>query len=175
MKKYRTADLTTAAMMVAIIAIFAQITIPVGLVPVTLQTAGVILAVTILDHRRTFFALTAYVGLGLVGLPVFSMGKAGLGVIIGPTGGFLFGFIIGGFLGAWYLSRHKRPRLLQAYVASSIALAVNLIVGGFYFALIMARPLLESFAITVFPFLLIEAGKIAAFTPLGFAVRKALP
>ena len=63
-----------------------------GIVPITLQTFGVLLAGAVLGARRGFLAVTVYLALGVAGLPVFSGGAAGPGVLVGPTAGYLIAF-----------------------------------------------------------------------------------
>jgi biotin transport system substrate-specific component len=102
--------------------------IPTGIpgVPITLQTLGVMLAGAILGPRRGTFAVVVYVALGLIGLPIFSGGSAGLGVLVGPSGGYLIGFVLGAFLIGW-----GTARILPRYPmwAALIVTAVGGILG----------------------------------------------
>lgn len=63
-----------------------------GLVPITLQTFGVLLTGAVLGARRGFLAVMLYLAVGAAGLPIFSGGAAGLAVFQGPTVGYLIGF-----------------------------------------------------------------------------------
>ena len=69
-----------------------------GLVPITLQTFGVMLAGAVLGARRGFLAVLLYLALGAIGMPVFSGGAAGLGVFAGPTVGYLVAFPLAALL-----------------------------------------------------------------------------
>ena len=80
------------ALTAAIIAVCAWITVP-GPVPFTMQTFGVFLALRLLGGKRGSISVALYILLGAAGLPVFSGFKAGIGVLIGPTGGYILGFI----------------------------------------------------------------------------------
>lgn len=82
-----------------------------GPVPITLQTFGVLLAGAVLGARRGFLAAGLYVLLGAVGLPIFSGGAAGLGVLAGPSGGYLIGFPVGAALCGFLVERLPRRRL----------------------------------------------------------------
>lgn len=82
-----------------------------GPVPITLQTFGVLLAGAVLGARRGFLAAGLYVLLGAVGLPIFSGGAAGLGVLAGPSGGYLIGFPLGAALCGFLVERLPRRRL----------------------------------------------------------------
>lgn len=76
-----------------------------GLVPITLQTFGVLLTGAVLGPKRGFLAVVLYLLVGAVGLPVFSGGAAGPGVLVGPTAGYLFGFPLAAALCGFLVSR----------------------------------------------------------------------
>jgi biotin transport system substrate-specific component len=86
-----TRELSVAALFTALLAVSAYISIPVGSVPFTLQVYVVLLAGMMLGPRLGALAVLAYLVLGLVA-PVYSAGASGLGVLFGPTGGYLIGF-----------------------------------------------------------------------------------
>lgn len=77
-----------------LIALLAQIAVPIGPVPVTGQTLGVLLTAAVLGPRRGTLAVILYLGEGALGLPVFAGGRAGIMVLAGPTGGYLAGFVV---------------------------------------------------------------------------------
>ncbi len=87
-----TRDVARAAVFTALIAAAAHVTIPAGPVPFTLQELMVLLAGLVLGSRLGALAAAAYVVLGLVA-PVYAGGTSGLGVLAGPTGGYLVGFV----------------------------------------------------------------------------------
>jgi len=82
-----------ASLFGALTAMGALISIPLQPVPVTLQTLFLYLAGSLLGGGLGALSQTVYIMLGVIGLPVFSGGKAGLGVLMGPTGGYLVGFV----------------------------------------------------------------------------------
>jgi biotin transport system substrate-specific component len=94
MKKTNVFDLVIAAMFAAVIAILAQFSIPMPLVPLTLQTFAVCLVVSILGTRVGTWSVLIYILMGAIGLPVFAGGAAGIHVVVGPTGGYIVGFIL---------------------------------------------------------------------------------
>ena len=76
-----------------LIALLAQLAVPVGPVPISGQTLGVLLIAGALGARRAFWSVFMYIAQGVAGLPVFAGGRAGIGVVLGPTGGYLVGFL----------------------------------------------------------------------------------
>ncbi len=88
----RTLSMVYTAMFAVIIAICSWIAIP-GPVPFTLQTFAVFTAVAILGGKRATVCISLYILLGTAGLPVFANFKGGVSALIGPTGGYIIGFI----------------------------------------------------------------------------------
>ncbi len=81
------------AMLAALIAVGALLQLPIGPVPVTLQTFSIVLAGLILGPVHGAIAMLLYLVAGCIGLPVFSGGRAGLAHLLGPTGGYLIGYV----------------------------------------------------------------------------------
>ena len=89
----KTKDMVYIGIFAAIITICSWISVPFT-VPFTLQTFAVFLAVLLLGGKRGTLSVLIYILLGVVGLPVFSGFKGGIGAILGPTGGYIIGFIV---------------------------------------------------------------------------------
>lgn len=90
--------ITKVALFAAILSVLSFVSIPIGTVPITLQTFGVFLAGLLLGAKEGAVACLVYILLGAVGLPVFAGGRGGLEVLIGPTGGYLISFPIAAFI-----------------------------------------------------------------------------
>ena len=90
--KMQTLDMAYIGLFAVVIAICSWISIP-TVVPFTLQTFAVFLAVAVLGGKRGTLAVIVYVLLGAVGLPVFSGFKGGIGVLLNTTGGYIIGFV----------------------------------------------------------------------------------
>ena len=102
--RLRTVDLVYVALFSVLIAVCAWISIP-ATIPFTLQTFGIFAALTILGGRRGTYATVVYLLLGAVGLPVFSGFQAGIGTLLGATGGFILGFAAQALV-YWLLTAH---------------------------------------------------------------------
>lgn len=120
-------DIALVAAFAALISASAYVgAIPVGSagVPITLQTLTVMLAGCILGPVRGFSAVTLYLALGAVGLPVFAEHSSGIGVFTGPSGGYLISFPIAAALGGFlvkYVARERRTRALVVFGCSITA------------------------------------------------------
>ncbi len=125
-------DLARIAVFAALVSAMALTPpIPLGPVPITLQTLGVALTGLCLGPWRGFAAMALYVAVGAAGLPVFSGGAAGLGVLVGPTGGYLLSFplaaMVGGFA-ARFSVRGGLSRLTPALMLGGLLLARYLVI-----------------------------------------------
>ena len=85
--------LAMTAVMAAVIAAISPFAIPVGPISITLCTLALYFSPYVLGWKRAALATLVYILLGMVGVPVFSKFQAGLGVLIGPTGGYILGYI----------------------------------------------------------------------------------
>jgi biotin transport system substrate-specific component len=88
----RSRTIAYSAAFIGLIALGSWISLPVGNIPFTIQTLFVLLA-GIIMHRYGAIPVLLYVILGVLGLPLFHNGMAGIGVLLGPSGGYLIGFI----------------------------------------------------------------------------------
>ena len=84
-----------------LIAITAQLTLPMWPVPLTGQTFGVLLVGALLGRRLGPISVMTYIGEGAMGLPFFQGGGAGVAHLFGPTGGYLAGFVVAAFIVGW--------------------------------------------------------------------------
>lgn len=113
----------------ALVAVFAQLYVPLWPVPVTGQTLAVLLVGSTLGALRGSLAMVLYAALGVVGLPVFSEGSSGLGVLAGPTGGYIIGFILSAALVGWLAERAWDRKVLKA-IATFAAGTLSVFVIG---------------------------------------------
>ncbi len=174
--KNSTAQLTMTAILTALLAVMAQIAIPIPIspVPITLQTAALVVAILVGPGWTPLYTCLIYLFLGCVGLPVFAGFKAGVGVLVGPTGGFLLGFIPAVILASLYWQRLGRGRIVAAYGAALIFEVISLLGGSIWFSFLTGSTWPQALALTVVPFLLGDALKIIVFVPVAWAVRRAL-
>ncbi len=112
-------EMTRIALMVCVITICSWLTIPVA-VPFTLQTFAVFCTLLLLGGRYGLATIVLYVFMGCVGLPVFSGFRGGIAHIVGPTGGYIIGFI---FMAAFYL-------LFEPLIRKSGKLRLPVLAGG---------------------------------------------
>ncbi|WP_295088558.1 biotin transporter BioY [Ruminococcus sp.] len=90
---FTTKDMVLTALFTAITAVCAWISIPFGAISFTMQIFAVFCCLLTIGGKNGFFSLLAYILLGAIGLPVFNGFKGGVGILLGPTGGYIWGFI----------------------------------------------------------------------------------
>lgn len=114
-------SLTLIALGAAIIAVLSPLAIPIGIVPVTLQTLAVGLVATVLKARETFFAILLYLLLGFIGIPVFTGGTSGIAVLLDQQVVFYLLFSYGNphFLGTSSNQIQNNPSFYHKYCRSS--------------------------------------------------------
>ena len=127
-----TTDLALVAAFAALISACAYVgAIPVGGagVPITLQTFAVMLSGCLLGLLRGFLAVALYLGLGAIGLPVFAEHSAGLGVLTGASGGYLWSFPLAALLGGALVQHVAGDRgKTRALVVFACSLAASILV-----------------------------------------------
>ena len=137
---------------VAFIALFAGLIAALGLipsitmmygVPITAQTLGVMLAGTILGSKRGALAVMLFLALVIIGLPLLSGGRGGIGVLYSPSAGFLIGWPIGAFVTGLIVENWKsEPFVLVSGIASAIGCIFILYIFGIIgMAIILEIPL----------------------------------
>ena len=112
-------DLALISVSAALITICSWISIPLGPVPFTLQTLGILAVMLTIGGRRGTIAVLVYLALGACGVPVFAGFKGGIVSFIGPTGGFLIGFVIAALV-YWLLEKALFKRLMNTTVKTWI-------------------------------------------------------
>lgn len=163
-----------AAEFAAIIAILSQLTIPLGIIPLTGQTLAVGLAATILGRKTGTNAILIYLLLGLIGLPVFAGMSSGFSVLFGPTGGYLIGFIVNGLVTGGILERAGFT-YKWALFANLIGAVLTLLFGTIWLKLSGSMSWSGAFQGGFLPFLAPGAIKAIAAAYLGILLRQRLP
>jgi len=155
----------------AVIALSAQVAFPLPFspVPVTGQTFAVLLVASVLGRARGLAAVMAYLAEGTAGLPVFAGMAAGPAALVGPTGGYLMGFLPGAYLCGWLAERGFDRTPLRT-VASMILGNIAIFALGLPW---LARFVGSSnmWALGFWPFLagdVVKIGLAAAVLPLGW-------
>lgn len=172
-KKLTTSQLTSMALMAAVLCIIGPVSLPVGPVPVSLATLVIYVAVYVLGMKAGTGSCCLYLLLGFAGLPVFSGYSGGLGRLAGPTGGYILGYCIMALIGGYLLEKAHR-KFIPTFLGWAGATAVLYAFGTVWYMALTRNSLVYALSVCVLPFLLGDAVKITAGILLGKAVRPAL-
>ena len=161
-----------------LVALSAQIVIPVGPVPITAQTFAVLLTGALLGSRLGAMAIIVYLMEGAAGLPFFYGGSSGLLHLLGPTGGYLIAFPAAAFITGAFAEHGWDKRFPTAVAAMAIGSLVIMLSGWAWFSLVTNTPLSVAFQITVLKFIpgdIIKIVLAAGLLPTGWKLlqRKA--
>src|SRR5918992_674185 len=158
------AMMTRVALMAAVTAVAAQITVPIEPVPFTFQVLAVILSGLLLGPRYGALAQAIYVLVGAVGVPVFAGFKGGLGIIFGPTGGYLVSYPLAAAVAglAAYAAAHspRRRALTVGSLWGVAALAVIYAIGAGWLSVVTDLPLAVAVAQGGLPFVIFDLVKV---------------
>ncbi len=173
----KTQQIARAGLCVALLAVSAWISIPLGPVPFTLQTLALALLPAVLDQPAALATVAVYLLLGAVGLPVFSGFSGGIVRIVGPTGGFLWGFLIGIFVATSLVKVLPSSwSLVTRVLVGDIALLfISYICGTAQLMIVASMDIAPALAAAVLPFIIPDAVKLAVGASIGAAVARALP
>lgn len=173
MNKGSTYQYVVAAIGSAIIAILAQVTIPLPLIPITGQTLAIGLVVTILGMKLGVLSVIVYILVGAVGMPVFSGMSGGFGVLVGPTGGYIIGFLPSALLMGLYM-RKFGVTISHAIVANLIAMVITLAFGTVWLKIVANLTWTAAFMGGVAPFIIVGVIKAVLAAWFGVIVRRRL-
>ena len=173
----RTYDMVYVGMFAVLIAICSWITIP-TVIPFTLQTFAVFLAVGVLGGKRGSLSVLVYILLGAVGIPVFSGFGAGMGFLLGNTGGYIVGFLFSALL-MWGMERVLGRKTWVLALSMLLGLVLCYAFGTVWFMTVYARNtgavgLMTVLGWCVFPFILPDLVKIALALVLSRQLGKVI-
>lgn len=156
----------------ALLAVCSWICVPIGSVPVTLQTLALFVLSGVLGARRALFAVLTWLALGLFGVPVFAGFTGGFGKLFSPTGGFLLGFIVAApITGGLY-----RGRLWQRTLACVLGMAIYNAFAVVWFCALytgfFSGGLWASITVCVLPYLPFDVIKIALALVLAEQLKR---
>ncbi|MBS4174399.1 biotin transporter BioY [Bacillus sp. FJAT-49736] len=161
------------AIFAALTGILAQVEIPLPLVPISGQTLAVGLTATIIGSRLGAISMICYTILGAVGLPVFAGFSGGAHILVGPTGGYIFGFIVAAFFTGIILEKTKF-NIPMAMVANTVGMIITLLIGMIQLKYVANLSWNQAFAGGVTPFIVVGLIKAFLASWIGIVARKRL-
>ncbi len=162
-----------ASLMAALTAVGAYIYVPIGPVPIILSTLFVILSGLLLGSRWGLTSMALYLLVGAIGLPVFAGGKGGFAHFMGPTGGYLFGYLFASWI-TGFISEHSRGRMIIDIFAVIIGSLVLYAVGVPWLKMVTQMSWAKALMVGALPFMIGDAIKASVVLILARSVRPIL-
>lgn len=162
------------ALMTAVLCILAPISIPVFIspVPVSLGVLAVYLTAYVLSPVDSLISVIIFILLGTFGLPVFSGYSGGLSKLVGPTGGYIIGFLFTVYISSLFI--HMKKGIVYDVIGMITGLALCYILGTIWFSYQQGKGFIASLLLCVVPFLIGDAIKIIVAVILGTQINKRL-
>lgn len=162
MTNHSTKPLVYIAIGTSIIAALSQISLSIGPVPFTLQTLAIGLVACLYKPKEAIASVALYLTLGAIGLPVFAGFSGGFATLVGPTAGFLWGFLIYTIITSSLTKSDSSP--VTVFLACLLGTAACFLIGLLVFKLISGASWSDTLAWTVLPFILPDLAKITLVT-----------
>ena len=170
-KKIFTSTMAVVALMTAVLCVLAPFSIPVGPIPISLATFGLYLSVIILGRKRAVTVCLLYLLIGFIGLPVYSGFSGGPAKLLGPTGGYLIGYVFLTYIGGMFVDKFPKNRFL-CLLGLVIGTMACYIWGTGWLAYQMKLAFAEAFMLGVVPFLAGDITKVVSAVWMGRIIRR---
>lgn len=178
-KKTNTTTITKIALLSALQCIISPFAIvfPFSPVPLSLATLMLYLSPYILGKKNSVISCGIYLLIGLVGVPVFSGFTGGIGKVLGPTGGYMLGYLFLTFISGWFVEKWNQSTL-KCYIMQGFGMALGTAVcylfGSLWLSFQSGTEFLAAFTIGVIPFVPGDAVKLFIGIMVGNVIRRRL-
>lgn len=170
-RKIDTKEMTLIGLGAALMGVFAQLAIPLPTVPLTLQVFGAILLAVILGAKISSLVMVIYTLLGAIGMPVFANFGRGVGVLVGPTGGYIWGLIALAFIVGKGTQQNNKILL---GVGAYFGLLCQYAIGTWQLKVVLNLSLGEAMLAGVYPFILKDIVLTGLAVMIGIQMKKQL-
>ncbi len=159
-----------ASLLAALTAAGAYLSIPIGPVPIILQNMFVLLSGLLLGSRWGLASVGVYILAGVFGLPVFAGGLGGISRIVGPTGGYILGYLPGVFI-TGLIAEKTGQRMIYDVIAMICGTIIIYSCGLIWLKVLTGMTLTKTLTVGMYPFLIGDALKIAAAAAIAKSLR----
>ncbi len=168
-------NLTFIALMSAVICIISpwSFNIPISPIPLSLSSLAIYISVFVLGWKCATISVIIYLLIGIAGLPVFSNFGSGIGKVVGPTGGYLIGYIFVAILSGYLLGRFYEIKWMR-FVSLLLGTIIMYGVGTLWLSYVMKLSIAEGLWIGTIPYIPLDIVKIVIAMLLGSSIRKRL-
>ena len=169
----KTRMMTETALMSAVLCILGPLALPIGPVPISLATFGVLLAAYMTGPIKSATSCLIYLAVGTIGLPVFSGFQGGFAKLAGPTGGYLLGYLFLALIAGWFI-HHFYDLIWMQFVGMCFGTIVLYGIGTLWLAHVAGLTFSEALAAGVLPFIPGDLVKMVVAIILGRTLKNRL-
>lgn len=171
--KMSTRQLTLIAVMTAVTCVLGPLSLPIGLVPISLTNLVIYIAIYALGLKKGTISYIVYLLIGVIGLPVFSGFSGGFAKLAGPTGGYLIGFIFMAFISGLFIDRFS-DKIYMCFIGMTLGTIVTYLFGTVWLAYVAKIPFNAALSAGVIPFVPGDVIKILISSLIGPQIRRRL-
>lgn len=166
--------ISITSLFAALICVISPFSISVGVIPFSFSTFIIYIIGALSKKSMSFISILIYIFIGIIGLPVFSNFTGGIGSILGPTGGFIIGYIPCIFIISLFVNI-RRQNILLYPLSMIIGTLILYIFGCIWFMIQAQNTFIESLIITVLPFILFDIIKIILASICSYIINNKTP
>ena len=171
-KKLTTYQMAVTALMAAVLCVLGPLSVPIGAIPISLSNFVICLAAWLLGARFGTLSVAIYLAIGLVGVPVFSGFAGGMGRLLGPTGGYIVGFIPMALIAGSVIDRFRNRGIQLAGMIAGTAVCYAF--GTAWYCFQAGSSVGAALGLCVFPFIPGDLVKMLIAMALGPMIRSRL-
>jgi biotin transport system substrate-specific component len=171
--KINTRQLALIAVMTAVTCVLGPFSLPIGLVPISLTNLAIYIAIYALGQKRGTISYIVYLLIGLIGFPVLSGFSGGFDKLVGPTGGYLIGFIFMAFISGIFIDKFT-DKIYMCFLGMILGTIVTYLLGTTWLSYVAKIPFNSALYIGVIPFIPGDVIKILVSALIGPKIRKRL-
>ncbi|MDE7252612.1 MAG: biotin transporter BioY [Acetatifactor sp.] len=174
-KKIDVKQMTLIGLMTAVICVIApfSLNIPISPVPISLGTMAIYFVITVLGMWRGTISVLLYILLGLVGLPVFTNFSGGAGKVLGPTGGYIVGYVFLALIFGFF-TEHWKGKIVMNVIGGVLGTTVMYFFGTLWLAYLNHMSFMAALWAGVIPYIPGDIVKLAVSMGIGTQLRKRL-
>ena len=172
-KKSNVYQITIIGLMTAVICILGPLSIPIGVVPISFTNLAIFFALYILGKKKATLSFMIYMLIGLVGVPVFSGFSGGPAKLLGPTGGYIIGFLFMALISGFFIDRFIDKWYLCVF-GMILGTAVCYTFGTVWLSYQADLSMSAALALGVIPFIPADLVKIIIVAFIGPQIRERL-
>lgn len=171
--KSKVYQMTIIGVMAAVICILGPLSIPIGLVPISFTNLAIYFALYTLGMKKGTISYFIYVLIGFVGIPVFSNFSSGPAKLLGPTGGYIIGFVFMAIIAGYFIDKYF-DKWYMCFIGMVLGTAVCYAFGTTWLAFQAGLTAGKALSLGVIPFIPGDLVKILVATFIGPQIRKRL-